>query len=303
MRQAVNKRKETLARKKQKQDDTVTATGVTGTQTEASSIPPEDQRERERTRLPSTPTVLPPSSGAAMGGGAFPDGSNVGGYRNEQQQQGGPGQRDGQDRQGQIQGTHGFGVLHLVGGNEAHPRVATPAGGMAMPLGLTAQAQGQGQFQHRQHQQQHPSQHQHHGRHPPPHQLQHHQQQGMHHNPSAPSMYETEPPYHANPPGPNPPAPPQLPPHASSHHYYRDAALVSVPARGQQRPPTPDRERNNPFLDHGYAADLHHPHVVPRLAAFPSGPQHEAGAGGTGGGFEDRGGGRWASGTGGGGQG
>lgn len=109
MRQAVNKRKETLARKKQKQTDDKTTTPTPTPE----SMPPED-----RPRIPSTPALPPPNSSTLHEGGATIPMSS--------QQQPPP---------------HGLGgVLHLVGGHEAHPPVG-PGSMLPGPHSLPPQQQ------------------------------------------------------------------------------------------------------------------------------------------------------------------
>lgn len=108
MRQAVNKRKETLARKKQKQTDDKTTPTPT-----PESMPPE-----ERPRVPSNP-VLPPPSASTLheAGGPIP-------------------------RASQQQIPHGMGgVLHLVGGHDAHPPVSHGSVVLPAPLSLPPQQQ------------------------------------------------------------------------------------------------------------------------------------------------------------------
>lgn len=95
MRQAVNKRKETLARKKQKQTDDKTTPTPT-----PESVPPED-----RPRVPSNPSSTHPGPSVMHeAGGNFPPSSQ---------------------QPHQHPNHHGMGgVLHLVGGHDAHPPVA-----------------------------------------------------------------------------------------------------------------------------------------------------------------------------------
>lgn len=120
MRQAVNKRKETLARKKQKQTDDKTTPTPT-----PESMPPE-----ERPHLPSNSALPHPAASCTL--------YEAGGTMSMASQQ----QPLPPHHQQQQQPPHGMGgVLHLVGGHDAHPPIAHGSAMLPVPLSMPPQQQ------------------------------------------------------------------------------------------------------------------------------------------------------------------